>query len=105
MKKFLLIFILGMTMPGFALCPIGDGETVCSLENNNLSSETLFQNTSSFEKTNNNSMNSPSQLNTQNNSSSFGRIKNSNGIQMQGSLSCQFGNCNDNSGSTFLPNQ
>ena len=97
MKKFLsLIFILFLGMPTLALCSIGDGESVCTLPNSS-SSMPLFQNNMGINTQNTNSSNlktpNPSQ-NSSNLNSSFGRTKNQDGVQMQGSLGCQFGNCN-----------
>lgn len=99
MKKVLIILLLFIGMPSFALCPIGDGESVCTLPNSS-SSIPLFQ-------TNDiSNPNSPqSQLQNRNNTNSFGRTRNKEGIQMQGSLGCQFGNCNNEQNSIFLPNQ
>ena len=98
MKKFLLISALIISMPSFALCPISDGESVCTLPNSS-SNIPLFQ-------TNDIPSLNPSQaeLQTRNNQNSLGRTRNKEGIQMQGSLGCQFGNCNKES-NTFLPNQ
>ena len=98
MKKFLfVIFILFLGMPTLALCSIGDGESVCTLPNNS-SSNLLFQNNNTGVNNSNNSnsnMSNPASMGTTSNmNSSFGRMKNQSGLQMQGSLGCQFGNCN-----------
>jgi len=98
MKKFLfIIFILFLGMPAFALCSIGNGESVCTLPNNS-SSNLLFQNNNIGAndnlKNNNSNMNNPASMGSSNMNSSFGRTKNQSGLQMQGSLGCQFGNCN-----------
>ena len=98
MKK-VLIILLFIGMPSFALCPIENGESVCTLPNGS-STMPLFQ-TNDIS----NSNSSQSQLQNKNNTNSFGRTKNNEGIQMQGSIGCQFGNCNNEPNSTLLPNK
>lgn len=95
MKKFLLMFILCVTMPTYALCPIGEN-SICTIQENSMSSILLNNGLN-----NNNRNQFPLQVQTQNRSSSFSRIQNQKGLQMQGSLSCQFGNCKQGFDSTF----
>ena len=97
MKKLLLICFIVMSTPVLALCSIADGESVCSIQNNSSAVMPLFQNNTD---TKNNNQNQP-----KNNVNSFGQTRNREGIQMQGSLSCQFGNCKKESNNDFLPNQ
>ena len=104
MKKYILIMIIIFGMPAWALCSIGDGESVCTLPNSD-SGMTSFQspNTSGLNM-NKDSMPSSS-LKSTNSGSSFNRMQNQSGIKMQGSLGCQFGNCNKENTNDFLPNQ
>ena len=102
MKKLILFLTFIFGMPAWALCSIGDGESVCTLPNQGMS---LFQNQSIQGLTmNENSMPSNS-LKTRNKSSSFNRTLNQNGIKMQGNIGCQFGNCNRKNNNDFLLNQ
>lgn len=102
MKKFLLVFALILALPSCALCPIEAGETVCSIQNSNTSMP-LFQNNntinSKLNMNNSNGIQNPSRT-----GGSFSRTQNQEGIRMQGSLGCQFGNCNKEINTPFTPN-
>ena len=95
MKKYLLFISMFIIFPAWALCPVGDGESVCSLSGTSPSSSgmPLFQQN-----------NSETNLN-ENLNNSFGKTQNHDGVQMQGSLGCQFGNCNKGANNDFLENQ
>lgn len=102
MKKLLLILTLSLVVPAWALCPIENGESVCTLPVDNPSGMQLFQNNNTINSnTNINKMTNTLQPSVLNNSF----IQNQNGIQMQGSLGCQFGNCEKGGNNDFLKNQ
>jgi len=120
MKKFLLILMFVFAAPVFALCPIGDGESVCTLPNtstqgqisdmsiNSPNTNALNRNVINSNGMNNGDDNIKSQFNTfkpTNLNNSLGNIQNQSGIQMNSSLGCQFGNCNKNANPDFLENQ
>ena len=100
MKKILLICLIYTGMPAWALCPIEGGESICTIQNNT-SSLPLFQNVSTDTGMNDNQKSTQNQ----NNISSFNQTQNQNGIQIPGSLGCQFGNCNKNGNNDFLKKQ
>lgn len=99
MKKFLLVFALLLVMPAWALCSVTEGESVCTLPQNNPGMP-VFQDNSNVGELNMDSSNTS--LNPTNMDSSFSRTQNKTGIQMQGSLGCQFGNCNSEINNQFL---
>lgn len=99
MKKLLFILAILASVPAYSLCSITNGESICTLTNSTNVQTPLFQ------QQNTNLNQTQTQIQMPNNSNSLGRTQNKKGIQMQGSLSCQFGNCNYDSESTFLPNQ
>lgn len=107
MKKLLLFLSLIFIFPAWALCPADSGESMCSLPDSLQSSSgmPLFKQKNSetdLGKGLNNSLNAvePTGLN-----STFNKTQNQSGIQMQGSLGCQFGNCNRGANNDFLENQ
>ena len=102
MKKYILIMIIIFGMPAWALCSIGDGESVCTLPNQGMS---LFQNQSIQGLTMNENSMPSNALKTKDTSRSFNRTLNQSGIKMQGNLGCQFGNCNRENNNDFLLNQ
>ena len=102
MKKFILILTFIFIMPAWALCPIEE-EGVCKISDLNQSMP-LFQSQDSAGININKNMPSNS-LPATNTGSSFNRTQNQSGIKMQGSLGCQFGNCNESGNNDFLPNQ
>ncbi len=87
MKKFLLVFALILALPSCALCPI-----MPLFQNNNTINSKLNMN-------NSNGIQNPSRT-----GGSFSRTQNQEGIRMQGSLGCQFGNCNKEINTPFTPN-
>jgi len=100
MKKILLTFFIMAIVPVWALCPIADGESVCSVQDS--SSLPLFMNKNAGTKINS----STKQNKNLGNFNSFGQPQyDKEGIQMKGSLSCQFGNCNTSVNNDFLKNQ
>lgn len=105
MKKFLLIYAFIFILPAWSACPISSSESVCTISGSGDSGMLLFQNQN---KTGINSgENTIMHSNTNKSSgmgSSFNKVQNKSGIQMQGSLGCQFGNCSKND-NDFLPNQ
>lgn len=107
MKKTVLFLILIMVfIPfGWALCPIESSENVCTLPGSNTGMP-LFQSQSStgINSGENKSM-SLNVIQQSNTGGSFNRMQNQSGIKMQGSLGCQFGNCNSENNNDFLPNQ
>lgn len=104
MKKLILIFAFFLVLPSWALCPIGEGESVCTLPNQN-QGMTLFQNQNS-QSFGMNEKNMPSNsLKSTDTNNSFNRTLNQSGIKMQGSLGCTFGNCNKENNNDFLMNQ
>jgi hypothetical protein len=120
MKKLFLIYVLFIALPVFASCPIGDGESVCTLPNgsangqiagmglNSPNTNALNNNLVNPIGINNNANNGMPQMNTLQPSklnNSFNSTQNQNGIQMNSSLGCQFGNCNKKANSDYLDNQ
>ena len=107
MKKYLLFFIILISIPVFAICSIDSNESLCSLQQNSMTSTPLFQNQNNGIKSginlnSNGSINNPP-LQPSSINNSFGQQND--GIQMQGSLSCEFGNCNKGVNNTFLRNE
>lgn len=106
MKKLIILFLTFVfALPAWSACFINNEESVCSLSNNNFSDEQLLQNKSTIDM--NSDIKSPNAntLNQSNFNDSFNQTQNNNGIQMQGSLGCQFGNCNREKNSDFLQNK
>ena len=102
MKKLLLFMFLFLVVPVWALCPISEGENVCTISNS--IDKPLFQNpnindTKAARKNINNNF-----LQTKGQKNSFSQTQNQSGIKMQGSLGCQFGNCETNENTNFLNN-
>ena len=104
MKKLILFLTFIFILPAWALCPIGNGESVCSLPNQN-QGMSLFQNQNIHGLNMNNGSMPSNALNIKGTSSSFNRTLNQSGIKMQGNLGCQFGNCNRENNNDFLLNQ
>ena len=102
MKKLILFLTFIFILPAWALCPVGEGESVCTLPNQGMS---LFQNQNIQGLTMNENSMPSNAVKTRNKGGSFNRTINQNGINMQGSLGCQFGNCNKENNNDFLPNQ
>ena len=106
MKKLLLFISFIFIFPAWAMCSIDSGESLCILPNSSSSGMPLLtpQNNAGLNSdknmgsTGNNLQ--PSSLN-----SSFSKVQNQSGIHMQGSLGCQFGNCNKGSNNDVLENQ
>lgn len=95
MKKFLFISVIFLSMPVFAVCPLNPDGSVCSLPDK----QTLVP----FEANNHSfSEAQKTQLSMPDNHADFGQLQSPKGLQMQGSLSCKFGNCTQNSGTDFL---
>ena len=107
MKKYLLFISMFIIFPAWALCPVGDGESVCSLSGTSPSSSgmPLFQQNNSETNLNENLNNSVKSIQPTGLNNSFGKTQNHDGVQMQGSLGCQFGNCNKGANNDFLENQ
>ena len=97
MKKYILFFALFICMPAFALCPT-EGESVCTLPDNNPSVPLFQQQDSSLGDNLNNSF-QPSNLNN-----SFEQNFNKNKVDINSSLGCQFGNCNQGLNNPLLKN-
>ena len=109
MKRLLIIFVFFMSMPAWSMCPIGT-ESVCNLPANTNSSMPIFQNragvgSSGVENSDLNMNNSDTTFRSGSLNSSFSQTQNQSGVQMQGSLGCQFGNCNQGVNNPFLPKQ
>ena len=102
MKKGILILLVVFGMPSWAACPLG--ESVCTLPNSD-SGMTSFQSPNSSGLNMNNASMPSSSLKSTNKGTSFNRMQNQSGIKMQGSLGCQFGNCNKENNNDLLPNQ
>ena len=104
MKKLILFLTFVFILPAWALCPVGDGESVCTLPNQN-QGVSLFQEQRVEGLTMNDSSMPSNALKTRNKGSSFNRTLNQNGIRMQGNIGCQFGNCNRENSNDFLMNK
>ena len=105
MKKLLIIFALFFVLPAWSACSIAEGESVCTISNTNSLNTPLFQNNAKTGINSNQNMNMPSKTIQQSGSNySFGQTQNQKGIQMQGSLGCQFGNCDKNNKNNFVNN-
>ena len=106
MKKIILILTLTFVFVSqtWALCSI-DGESLCTIPERG-SNMPLFQNQNAtgLNSNENNGISSNS-FQSSNMGTSFNRMQNQTGVKMQGSLGCQFGNCNNGNNSGFLPNQ
>lgn len=101
MKKYILIMIIIFGMPSWAVCPIG--ESVCTLPDSGMP---IFQIQNNSDPGLNKKNNSPQNtLKPSGMGSSLNRTQNHDGIKMQGSLGCQFGNCNKTPGNDLLPNR
>ena len=104
MKNLILFLTFIFILPAWALCPIGEGDSVCTLPNQN-QGMSLFQNQNIQGLTMNESSMSSNTLKTKDTSRSFNRTLNQSGIKMQGNLGCQFGNCNRENNNDFLQSQ
>jgi hypothetical protein len=88
-------------MPAWALCKIG--ENICTIPSENSVNFPSIQNTNNEFgiNTGHSELNNPAQNTMQ----SDMQKQNLNGIQMQGSLGCQFGNCKKKQETDFMQNQ
>ena len=102
MKKSILLFLVFVGMPALAVCPVEN--SVCTLPDSG-SGRILFQN-QNVQGLNMNQNSMPSSFSKTNGTSgSFNRTLNQSGIKMQGSLGCQFGNCNKDNNNDFSLNK
>lgn len=103
MKKLLLLLTLIFVLPAWSMCSVAEGESICTLSNTGSSSMPLFQNQATTGINSNQDVNMPSKtLQPSGSNYSFGQTQNQKGIQMQGSLGCQFGNCSKNDKDNFV---
>lgn len=107
MKKLLLFLSLFLIIPAWALCPVDGGESVCSLPDASQSSSgmPLFQQNNTEENSAGGLNNSANTIRPTGLTNPFSKTQNQSGIHMQGSLGCQFGNCNKGANNDFLENQ
>ena len=106
MKNLLLFLSFVFIFPAWALCPVDSG--VCSISDlppapSPSAGIPLFkQNANDTNNDMNNTVNAiqPTGLNNP-----FSKTQNPSGVHMQGSLGCQFGNCNRGANNDFLENQ
>ena len=108
MKKLLFFLSLVFISPAWALCSVDSNESVCSVSDFSSSASDMplfkMQNTSGINSGNN--INNPANIIKPTGlNNSLNKTQNSNGVHMQGSLGCQFGNCNRGANNDFLENQ
>ncbi len=108
MKKLLLFLSFIFIFPAWALCPVESGESVCSLSDmSSPSNLPLFKIQNEKENGSEENMDSSAVKSVQPTglTNPFSKTQNPSGIHMQGSLGCQFGNCNRGANNDFLENQ
>ena len=108
MKKLLLFLSIFFIAPAWALCSVDSNETICSLsDSSSMSSDMpLFKMQNSTGINSENNMNNPANIIIPTGlNNSLNKTQNPSGVHMQGSLGCQFGNCNRGANNDFLENQ
>ena len=109
MKKLFLFLSIFFIFPVWALCPVepDSGESVCTLPGSSLESTgvPLFKQKNAEDNTKRSINNRVDTVQPTGLNNPFNKTQNQSGIHMQGSLGCQFGNCNKGANNDFLENQ